>query len=884
MQEDGRPDPDALLAALPDARPTQAGHLKIFLGAAPGVGKTWEMLVQARRRAADGLDVVAGIIETHGRADTEAQLADLPVLPRRPIAYRGQTIPEFDLDAALARRPGLLLVDELAHTNAPGSRHAKRWEDVADLLAAGIPVWATLNVQHLESLNDDIARITGIRPTETLPDRVLDMADEIELIDLPPAELRARLQGGKIYPPETAARALDGFFREGNLTALREVALRRAANRVDADVRALLRRAGHAGAFPTGERIVALVGPDQAAESVVRQAKRLADALHGPWVVLHIEKPGQPAATALRAPLTIAAQLGAELDLRAAATPDLAGALLGAARARNATHLVIGRSPTPAWRRRLGLSLTAQLLRRGTDFVVHVVPAPTAVPAPRRPQRPAQSRLALPWLAVGLALALVTGAGIWFRHTLPAAAADMVYLAVTVSVAALLGTRYALVSAALGLMLWDFFFVAPLYTITIDSPRDLVTGLVFAAIALLTGSLAGRVRAEVEAASARIEGLRRIAVFSRRLGQPATEPELLTEIAQQAAGLAQRAIVLQERAGDLTPVAAAPSPVTLDEGSAAAAQWCATHNQPTGLGTTTLPSAPWHFLPLSTVRGLSGVLGVNPDAPLTDPLGQALEALADQAAVALERLAFAGQAARAAAMEETQSLRTALLASLGHDLRTPLTGIQGAASTLRTAWEKLSPPSRADLLETIEQDVARMARFLGNITDLTRLETGQILPRLGRVPVVTIIEAAIARLPDSLSVTVNAPPGLAVQADPALLEQALFNVLENARKYAPLGSLIAVRAEAARGQVTIAIADEGIGIPPEDLPHIFDSFFRARRTDRTAAGLGLGLAIARGLMRAMGGTIAAQSPNPAMPAGGMQGTVIRLTLPEATQA
>ncbi len=883
MSEAGRPDPDALLAALRDTQAKPAGRLKIFLGAAPGVGKTWEMLNQARRRQAEGCDVLAGVIETHGRAETAAQLGLLPMLPRRQVAYRGQTIAEFDLDAARARHPELLLVDELAHTNAPGLRHAKRWEDVAELLDAGIPVWATLNIQHLESLNDDIARITGIRPTETLPDRVLEMADEIELVDLPPAELRARLLGGKIYPPETARRALEGFFKEGNLTALREVALRRAAARVDADVRALLRRAGQTGPFPTGERIVALIGPDEAAEAVVRQAKRLADALHGKWAVLHMERPGQAGAGAVRAPIALAAQLGAELDLRAAATSDLAGALLDAARAGNATHLVIGRSPGPAWRRRFGLSLTAQLLRRGADFVVHVVPAPAATPPPRRTGPRTRWRFA-PWLAVLLALGAVTSAGVFFRATLPSAAADMVYLAVTVSVAAVFGTRYALGSAALGLMLWDFFFVPPLYTVTIDSPRDLVTGLIFAAIAVLTGSLAGRVRAEVETAGARIEGLRRIAVFSRRLGDAATEPDLLTEIAQQAAGLAQRAVVLQERDGGLAPVAAAPEPVILDDGSAAAAQWCAGHNEPTGRGTATLPSAAWRFLPLSTVRGLSGVLGINPEAPLTDPLEQALEALADQAAVALERLQFANQAARAAAMEETQALRTALLASLGHDLRTPLTGIQGAASTLRTAWEKLSPDTRADLLATIEQDVGRMARFLGNITDLTRLETGQIRPRLGPVAVSAVVEAAIARLPDGLAIAANVPEGLAVEADAPLLEQALFNVLENARKYAPQGALIAVRATETAGEVTIAIADEGIGIPPEDLPHVFDSFFRARRTDRTTAGLGLGLAIARGLMAAMAGTITAQSPNPAMPAGGMPGTVIRLSLKRAATA
>jgi two-component system sensor histidine kinase KdpD len=885
MTDDGRPDPDALLAALPEAQQNPRGRLKIFLGAAPGVGKTWEMLNQAHRRRAEGVDVLAGVIETHGRAETAAQLSDLAVLPRRAIAYRGQDLQEFDLDAALARRPQLLLVDELAHTNAPGSRHAKRWEDVAELLAAGIPVWATLNVQHLESLNDDIARITGIRPTETLPDRVLETADEIELIDLPPAELRARLQEGKIYQSETARRALEGFFKEGNLAALREVALRRAAARVDEDVQSWLRRSGVTGPFPTGDRIVALIGPDAAAYSVVRQAKRLADALRGPWVALHIERTGKHAGTSVRTPITMASQLGAELDLRASGDGDLVGALLDAARARNATHLVIGRSPAPWWRRWFGRSLSQALLRRGPDFVVHVVPAPAEVPRRRRLRATTGLGGVRPWAMVLGSLGAVTAIGGWQRAVLPAEAANMVYLAVVVSVAALLGTRFALVAAGLGLVLWDFFFVPPLYTVTIDSPRDLVTAVVFAAVALLTGSLAGRVRAEVQVAGARIEGLRRITAFSRKLGEPTTEADLLAEIATQAAGLGRRAVVLVnqagDQAGDLQVAATAPDPVTLDEGSRAAAQWCWTHAEPAGRGTGTLPSAEWRFVPLRTVRGRSGVLGVFTEAELTDPLVQALEALADQAAVAIERVRLAAEAARAEAMEETQTLRTALLASLGHDLRTPLTGIQGAASTLRTAWDQLPPSTRADLLASIEQDVGRMTRFLANITDLTRLESGQVMPRLETVLVATVIEAAVARLPDSLSVLVNAPPDLAARADPALLEQAVFNVLENARKYSPQGALIAVRAQSDRARITISIADEGVGIPADDLPHIFDSFFRARRTDRTAPGLGLGLAIARGLVTSMGGTVTASSPNPSMPAGGMPGTVITIGLQAA---
>lgn len=878
--EDGRPDPDALLAAM--ASEERHGRLKVFLGAAPGVGKTWEMLAQAQRRHAEGEDVLAGIIETHGRAETEAQLGSLPILPRKAIPYRGQILEEFDLDAALARRPGLLLVDELAHTNAPGSRHAKRWEDVAELLEAGIPIWATLNVQHLESLNDDIARITGIRPGETLPDRVLELADEIVLIDVPPAELRQRLREGKIYRTDNAARALDGFFKEGNLAALREIALRRAAAHVDRSMQNWRRRAGVAGPWPAAERVLALVGPDATAEAVVRQAKRLADALQAPWVALHVERAGQGTGSALaaRAPLALATQLGADVEVRIASSGDLVATMLDVASERNATHLVMGRAPAPLWRRLLGRTLGYQLLRRAPDFSLHVVPTPGTA-EPRRRARPAEAEGWVPWVGTVLLVAAVTGAGVMFPGKLPTEAADMIYVAVVVASASIWGLWPGLLAAALGLLVWDFFFIPPLYTVTIDSPRDVITAVVFAAVAVLTGSLAGRVRAEARAAGARIEGLRRISAFSRRLGEPTTEPDLLAEIARQAAGLAGRAVVLMAGDGDLDLKAAEPRDETMDEGAWAAARWTWRRQEPAGRGTGTLPSASWRFLSMHTIRGGLGVLGVRADEDLDEPRLQALEALADQAAVALERVRLATEAARTTAMEETQRLRTALLASLGHDLRTPLAGIQGAAGTLRTAWDGMTSDTRADLLASIEEDVGRMARFLANIAELTRLESGEVRPRLGRVTVTEVVDAAVARLPNAPLVAIRVPEGLQAVADPALLEQALFNVLDNAVKYSPQGSLVRMRASVEAGQVAITVIDEGVGIPVNDLPHVFDSFFRVHRSDRTASGTGLGLAIARGMVEAIGGRIEARSPSPNSFKGGLPGTEVTIYVPEA---
>ena len=865
--DDRRPDPDTLVA---DAVSEGKGRLKIFLGAAPGVGKTWEMLTAAQRRATEGVDVLIGVVETHGRAGTESQIGPLPILPRKAVAYRGQVLEEFDIDAALARRPGLLLVDELAHTNAPGSRHAKRWEDVRDLLDAGIHVWATLNVQHLESLNEAVARITGIRVTETLPDKVLEMADELELIDLPSAELQARLRDGRIYRPDVAKRALDGFFRSGNLSALREMALRRVAEHVDGDMRDYMRRHAISGPWPASERVLALIGPETAAVAVVRQAKRLAEALHAPWIALHVERGDSP--LALVAPLELAAQLGAEIDVRAG--PDLVAVVLDAARRHNATHLVMGRAAPKLWRRLLGRTLANQLMRGAPDLALHVVPMASGPP---RPIAPAERPEWFAWAAALALVAAITGTAWLLRAHVPEQALGMVYLAAVVLAASFAGLRIALFTAALGFLAWDFFFLPPVFEFSIGSVQDVVALVVFALVATLSGSMASRVRDEARSGQARIEGLRRIAGFSRRLGEPTTETELLAEIARQAAGILGRSVVLSLASEDLVIRAAEPAADTMDEASWAAARWAASHNEPAGRGTATLPSSAWRFMPMRTVRGQLGLLGVRavPDRALDAPSLQTLSTLADQAAVALERVTLARDSARSAAMEETQKLRTALLNSLSHDLRTPLTAIRGAAETLQLGWDKLGPESRADLLASIQEDTTRMTRFLSNIMDLTRLESGAIQPRLAPTPLPELVDAAIARVPGLNNVALRLPDDLPpALADARLLEQVLVNVLDNALRYAPPHSWISVTARAAAGRITIEVSDEGVGIPPTDLPHVFDSFYRARHGDRVAPGTGLGLAIARGMIEAMGGTIEAVSPRPDASRDGSPGTLI----------
>ncbi len=885
---DRRPDPDVLLADLASGG---RGRLKLFLGAAPGVGKTWEMLSEARRRRAAGEDVVGGVIETHGRAETEAQIDDLPILPPLMVSYRGRMLPELDLDAALARRPGLLLVDELAHTNAPGLRHAKRWEDVVELLAAGISVSATLNVQHLESLNDDIVRITGVRVAETLPDRILAMADDIELVDLPPAELRARLREGHVYRADTASRALEGFFREGNLAALREIALRTAASRVDRDVRDWMRRSLVAGPFPATERVLALVGPGRGGAAVVRYAKRLADALHAPWIALHVERPvaARDAPLPARAALALAARLDAEIETVAVAGPIVA-TVLGEARARNATQIVLGRGSARPWKR----TLATALVERAPEFGIHVVPR-ALVPAPSAPRPPRRvgGREIAAWTLPLAAVALVTALGVAFRQAVPTEAADMIYLVPVIGTALASGTMPALLAAVAAVLAWDFCFVPPFYQVTIDSSRDVVTAVVFGAVAVLTGSLAGRVRAEARTAAARIQGLRRIGAFSRRFGAASVEAELLRAIAVEAASLdgrpGGRAVVLVPGdGGGLATGAAAPDGTALDEGAFAAGQWAWSHGEATGRGTATLPATAWRFFPFGAGGERRGVIGVaaaadaaSPEPP-DGPLLQVMEALADQAGAALERVRLMARAARTEALEEAERLRTALLASLGHDLRTPLAGIQGAAGTLRALWNELAPAARDDLLASLEDDVGRMARFIANIAELTRIEGGQITPHLASVPVGGVIEAAIALLPGAPLVSTGRDGlELAVSADASLLEQALFNLLDNAQRYSPENAPVSVGVRREGDQVAISVADNGVGVSPGDLPRLFESWFRASRTDRVAPGTGLGLAIARGLVEAQGGTIEARSPNPAAPADGLPGTVMTVRLPLA---
>jgi two-component system sensor histidine kinase KdpD len=874
MMRDARPDPDALLANL---HRESRGRLKIFLGAAPGVGKTWEMLVAANHKREAGVDVVAGLIETHGRAGTIEEIGGLEILPRSKIPYRGQTLEEFDLDAALARKPALLLIDELAHTNAPGLRHAKRWQDVREVLDAGIDVWTTLNIQHLESLNDPVARITGVRVAETLPDTVLDLADEIELVDLPPAELRSRLEEGKIYRQDVASRALGGFFREGNLGALREMALRRAAQRVDKDVTRYMRAQAIPGPWPASERVLALIGPDASADNVVRHAARLADALRAPLIAFHVERQDDNANVQHALDLTV--QLGG--TVATTTTADTVTAALNYAAAQNITHIVIGRGARRPWWWRLGgRTISEALTRKAAAFTLHFVPVPAAPAA--RVKVPAPELAWLSYAIIAAVLAVVTLAGVALRAYLPQEAMGLIFTAVIAGAASRYGRSAGLATSIAGFLLWNFFFLPPIYTFSVADPRDVVALVVFLLVGIVTGSLAGRVRVEAQNASARIEALRRISLFGQRFSGAATQADVLRGAAAEAAAMTAGGVVMLAENQNLQPPVAEPAGTLLDDAAMAAADWSFRNNIETGIGTATLPSVAWRFLPLRAGGNPVGILGVKPSGPPPEPLIQTLSALADQTAMALERVRLTINAAQTEARQDNQKLRTALLSSLSHDLRTPLTAIRGAAETLASAGDALDAATRADLLDSITQDTGRMTKFLANIMEMARVETGEINARRDRLLLAEIVEAAVSRVPGAMYAGVNiADDATHVLADPALLEQILVNILDNAVKYAPEGSRIAISARRAGDRVTISIADEGVGIPSADLPHIFDSFFRATRGDRVAPGTGLGLAIAKAFTEAMGGKIRAQSPRLDLPADGAPGTVIILELPAA---
>jgi two-component system sensor histidine kinase KdpD len=864
-EEPRRPDPDALLAAT--SRPGR-GRLKVFLGMSPGVGKTYEMLRAARRRKAEGGDVAVGLVETHGRRDTQALLRGLEVLPRRPIEYRERTLMEFDLDAALARKPALLLVDEYAHTNAPGSRHPKRWQDVEELLAAGVDVWTTLNVQHLESLVDVIWKITGVRQRETVPDGALSRADEIELIDITPAELRERMAEGKVYLPETARTAAERFFKTENLTALRELALRRAAQTVDHQLIGAMKRAGVEGPWAAGERILVLVGPDAMAAPLVRAGRRLSDMMmNAPWTVAHVERPNlaPPAPGALqklREALKLADQLGGATV--ALTGDDLVESVLDYARRNNLTQIVVGKTGrrTLPFRR----SLLTALLQETRGAAIHVITeSPEGEAAPPAVRRTIGS---FPWIGQLGALASVAASGgvAWVvdRYAQGANLAMVFMLSVLVSGLAF-GLWPAVTAAAAAAFIYNFFFLEPRLTLSIGHPSDVFTFAVFFAVAMTTGWLTGRVRDQTRAVARRASGIAAVLLATRRLSSAARAEDAATALAEQlAAATGAAAVVLTPDGEDIVIAAASPPLDELSPGDMAAARWAWEKGEPAGHGTGTLPTAGWIFRPLQGVKSRAGVVGVEPKAIASEDGERFVSALLDQGAVALERAEFAAAAAGAEGLRRSDRLRSALFNSISHDLRTPLSTVLGSATTLIDFGKSLAPKVRDDLLQSIREEAERLNRYVGDLLDMTRLEGGVLTTRREWVDVRDVLRAAVDRVKRRLEgrrIDRDFPAQLSmVMADASLLEQALVNILENAIAYSPDKTAIEVAAYEDRGNVVISIEDEGRGIPTSELERVFERFRRMEEATDRGKGAGLGLAISKGFVEAMGGRIAAASP------------------------
>lgn len=889
--EPARPDPDALLA---QAKKQGRGRLKVYLGMAPGVGKTFEMLSVGKRRLTEGVDVVVGVVETHERKDTEAVTEGLTVMPRRPIDYRGRRLMEFDLDAALARRPKLLLVDEYAHTNAPGSRHPKRWQDVEELLAAGIDVHTTLNIQHLESLVDVIWKITGVRVRETVPDSALSAADEIEVVDVTPEALLERLAAGNVYVPETAQAAAANFFKPENLTALRELALRRVAQTVDDQLVGAMRRQGIEGPWAAGERILVLIGGDAAASALVRAGRRLADLIDAPWIVAHVERPNRPstdaaAARRLTEALKLAEQLGGSSVVLTG--DDLPDAVLTYAGRNNVTQIVMGKSPERFWRLVAGRSLAQALLRRSGGAALHFVSA-GAPDAERQAEiTPPAARKAVSWGGyMGVVALALTANGLAFVLDRYSTGADlaMIFLASVLISGLAWGLRPALAAASLAILTYNFFFLEPRFSFVIGHPADVFTFAIFIAVAGVTGWLTGRVRDQARLSSLRAAAVTALLAASRRLSAASTQGDTAQALAEQAAAAASgRAVVLApNKDGELLQVSGAPDTPLLTAGAMAAARWAWEKGEAAGAGTGTLPQVGWTFHALVGLRGRVGVAGVETGERAGADEERLVAALLDQGAVALERAELAAATVENEALRRSDKLRAALLNSISHDLRTPLSTVLGAATTLIDYGKTLKAEVSADLLISIREEAERLNRYVGDLLDMTRLEGGALKTRAEWTDVRDVLAAAIGRVARRLEqrkLDKDFPGELtSVRVDPGLLEQAIVNILENAIAYSPDNSLIEIAAYEDRGNVVISIEDEGPGIPQSDIERIFEKFRRLEEPhDRTRGdrnkGAGLGLSIAKGFIEAMNGRIAAASPL----ANG-RGTRILISLPKST--
>jgi two-component system sensor histidine kinase KdpD len=876
MSNSGRAD--ALLANLSrDGR----GRLKVFLGAAPGVGKTYAMLQAAHSQLRQGVKVIAGVVETHGRAETEALLGSLPQQPLVRSEYRGVMLEEMDLDGLLAARPALVLVDELAHSNAPGSRHAKRWQDIQELLAAGIDVFTTVNVQHLESLNDQVRGITGVQVRETLPDWVLQEAYELLLVDLPPRELLERLREGKVYVPEQARAAIDAFFTQTNLTALRELAMQTAAAQVDNDLALGYRQLGQAAPAVRGRLLVGVDG-DAQAERLVRHASRVAQRRHLPWSLVHVDNGrvrDEQSRLRLQSAQQLAERLGGEVVLLRAG--EVAKTLIQHAAERRASLVLVGQS-RPRWRRRLfGGGLASRLLRHARGLEINVIDSEQEAHRPR--QRSAQSPVWFDYALAVVATVLASALAWAVASVLPLPNISLVFLAAVLLVAVRSSLGPALSCAALSFLTYDFLFIPPNFSLNIQREEDVLTLLFFLLMAALTGNLAARQRRQLQALRDTQEETTELLDLSRKLTAATDRQAVVSAAAQHLDGWTDLKVCLLDRDGDSGWKVETGGPLAFSEAERAAAEWAWQHDQPAGAGTGTLPFGRWWWWPLSVEDGPLALLGVSAKEgqALSGQRRRLLTALSQPLAQALARAQLAEDLEAARLHGETEQLRSALLASVSHDLRTPLTSMRGSIDSLLALGEAIPLEDRRELLEGTRDEAERLDRYIQNLLDMTRLGHGALKLARDWVSPADIVGSALNRLravlaPLQVSIEVPAQlPLLFVHA--ALIEQALVNVLENAARFSPVHGRLQLRAGADDSELFFSVSDEGPGIPEEERAKIFDMFYTAARGDRGGQGTGLGLAICQGMVGAHGGRISV--------ADGIdgRGTCITLHLPVQEQ-
>ncbi len=861
-----RPDPDKLLQL---AAREMRGKLTVFLGAAPGVGKTYAMLLRARRLKEDGADIVIGLAETHGRVETAELLDGLEGIPRKQVNYRGKVLEEFDIDAAIARKPKIIIVDELAHTNVPGSRHPKRYQDIEELLWQGIDVWTAMNVQHLESLSDVVTSITGVTVREIVPDIVLKRADDVLLVDLPPAELIARLKEGKVYLPGNAERAAVGFFKPANLTALRELALRRTADRVDDQMIDLLRQNAIEGPWATGERLLVCVGPDSLSEKVVRTASRLASGLNARWLVVSLTQTndaGGETSKRLDKLLDLAERLGAET--RRVIAQDFVEEIFRIARRENVTQIVVGRPKSARFANPFRRSLPDEIIKRFTDIGVHIVTGeeqgtPYVPPSMRKRTRLELAKaIALPVVATGVTTLL----GLAASDIVHAQNLSMLFLVAVILSAMICGRLSAVIAAGLAFVFYNFFFLEPLHDLSIAKPHQLFSLIIFLGVALMIGDLAGRLRDQVARSRNQAKNTQALYEFSRKLSGTARLDDVLISTATHLhSTFGTGVVILMPYDGELSLQTAWPPDLTLDGTDMTAVRWAYEKNERAGSDTATLPQIGWQFLPILTSNGVAGVLGLSTQdrAALSENDDRMLSAILDQTAIAIDRAQLVRENAKTAALQESDKLHTALFSSLSHDLKTPLASITGAVTTLRQLGSRIKADTRDDLLLSIEEEAGRLNRFVANLFDMTRIEAGTLKANNLPVDAAEIILSSIERtkkLKPGIAIDTSIAPDLPmVNGDASLLGQTLFNLLDNATKYAGDGP-IAVYAKQDGPEVAISITDQGRGIPPKDLDKIFDKFYRRVKGDGRAPGTGLGLSISRGFIESMGGTIKAESP------------------------